>query len=181
MRIMGIDPGFASLGLAVLDGPELVACQVVETTKSKATRADLRVSVDDSRRLAEICDAVVLAIGLHNIGAVAIESFTVVPGRMAGGASKTAMAYGAIYAIARGHGCLWLPLVPNDLKRGLCGLKSASKAQIQVAVCDRVPGAREALDDLPKTKREHAADAIAAAIVGQSELKRLERALGRVA
>jgi Holliday junction resolvasome RuvABC endonuclease subunit len=179
-RILGIDPGFASLGLAVLQGERLLACEVLATEKAKAKRADLRVSVDDSRRLGEICEAVTAVLERHHVDAVAIEVFTMVPGKMAGGASKTAMAYGALYALARARGCLWLPLVPDDLKRGLCGRRSASKAEVQTAVCDLTFGARAALDAMPKTKREHAADAIAAAIVGRTEVKRLGRALGRV-
>lgn len=181
MSIMGIDPGFASLGLAVLAETQLLACEVIETKKEHAPRAELRVSVDDSRRLGEFCARVGDAMDEHKVRAVAIEVFTVVPGKMAGGAIKTAMVYGALYGLARARACLWLPLVPGDLKRGLCGLKSASKSQIQHAVTERVPEAGQVLAGIPKTKREHAADALAAAIVGQAEMRRLGMVLGRAA
>lgn len=181
MTIMGIDPGFASLGLAVLDGAHVLACEVVATQKEKAPRAAVRVSVDDSRRLGELCDAVVAVIERHEVTAVAVEVFTTVPGKMAGGAVKTALAYGALYALARARGLLWLPLVPTDLKRALCGRVSASKVEVQAAVELRAPSAAALLATIGKTKREHAADAIAAAIVGQEELRRLGLALGRAA
>lgn len=181
MIIMGIDPGFASLGLAVLDGERLLACDVIETKKEHAPRVELRVSVDDSRRLGEFCTRVGDTMDEHRVRAVAIEVFTVVPGKMAGGAIKTAMVYGALYGLARARGCLWLPLVPGDLKRGLCGLKSASKAQIQEAVSERVPDAAHAIAAIAKSKREHAADALAAAIVGQGEMRRLGVAFWRAA
>ena len=177
-RVMGIDPGFASLGWGVVEGESLVACNVVTTEKERAPRAEVRVSVDDSRRLGEICAAVVRAIELYNVAAVAVEVFTVIPGRMAGGALKTAQAYGALYAIVHARGLQWLPLVPTDLKRALCGRKSASKTEVQAAVASRVCGAEDAVQALAKGKREHAADAIAAAVVGQEELRRLRSALG---
>lgn len=177
-RVLGIDPGFASLGWGVIEGDELVAVDVITTSKQKAPRVQVRVSVDDSRRLGEICDGVVRVIEFYRVVAVAVEAFTVIPGKMAGGATKTAEAYGAIYALARDRALTWLPLVPTDLKRAICGRVSASKTEVQAAVADRVRGAGEAVQALAKGKREHAADAIAAAIVGQEELRRLAPALG---
>ena len=178
---MGVDPGFASMGLAVLDGTSLVACDVVKTAKERAPRAQLRVSVDDARRMGELCAAIESMVEDSGAGAVAVEVFTVVPGKMAGGAVKTAMAYGALYALARARGLLWLPLVPTDLKRALCGRASASKGEVQHAVEARIAGATEALARLAKGKREHAADAMASALVGADELRRLAPALGRIA
>jgi Holliday junction resolvasome RuvABC endonuclease subunit len=182
-RVMGIDPGFASFGWSVVEGDDdasrgLVACSVITTEKNKAPRAELRVSVDDSRRMGEICVSVARAIELYNVAAVAVEVFTVVRGKMGGGAVKTAMAYGALYALVHARGLVWLPLVPTDLKRALCGRVSASKTEIQAAVAARCRGAEEVIQALTKGKREHAADAIAAAIVGQEELRRLSSALG---
>lgn len=178
MRVMGIDPGFASLGLAVLDEQRILACDVITTKKEKAPRAQVRVSVDDSRRLGELCDSVIGAIERHGVTAVAVEVFTTIPGKMAGGAVKTALAYGALYSLVHARGLLWLPLVPTDLKRALCGRVSASKTEVQAAVESRLPDAAAAVQALAKGKREHAADAIAAAIVGQEELRRLAPALG---
>lgn len=181
MRVLGIDPGFASTGLAVVEdddtGLSLLACSVVKTAKQKAPRAHLRVSLDDSRRLGELGAAIEEIVVTHGVGAVAIEVFTVIPGKMAGGASKTAMVYGAAHELARTRGLVWLPLVPTDLKRALCGRMSASKADMQQAVTSRLSGAEEAIASLTKGKREHAADAMAAAVVGHGEVAHLAEVL----
>jgi Holliday junction resolvasome RuvABC endonuclease subunit len=175
---MGVDPGLASLGWAVLDGHALVACDVAKTSKQKPSLVQVRVSLDDSRRVQEICDSVLAVIDAYAVTAVAVEAFTIIPGKMAGGAMKTATVYGALCALAYVRGIAWMPLVPTDLKRVLCGRLSASKTEVQAAVEGRVLGAAEAVQALGKGKREHAADAIAAAIVGQEELRRLAPALG---
>lgn len=182
MRVLGVDPGFAKLGLAVVDdfAATLLDCAVVVTQKEKPARAQVRVSLDDSRRLGELCAAINGMLDEHHVGALAVEVFTVIPGKMGrgGSAMKTGMAYGALYAIAQARGLIWLPLVPTDMKRELCGRVSASKTDVQHVVEQRIGGARSALAALAKNNREHAADAMAAALVGVAELERLAGVLG---
>tara|TARA_R100000700_G_C3045389_1_gene67322 strand:- start:215 stop:496 length:282 start_codon:yes stop_codon:yes gene_type:complete len=78
------------------------------------------------------------------------------------------MARGLIYGLAVDN---W-PLTqwhPKDVKQELTGKKSASKTEITEWLCDNIPGASKYLMRIPKTQREHAADAAAIAL---TEIKR---------
>jgi crossover junction endodeoxyribonuclease RuvC len=156
--VLGIDGGFASLGLAAVeilpDRERLVDSWVVRTEKS-SKKLGVRSGDDTARRAREIASRVDMAISLHQPGAIALES----PSwpRNAGVAAKMGVAFGCIFALAEKHR---LPLVmasPQEVKRALTGAKTATKDDVIAAIERRFP---EITWPSQKTLWEHAADAV---------------------
>ena len=159
MVVIGIDGGFASMGLAVIDltsdGEQLRRTWVVRTEKS-ARKLGVRSGDDSSRRARELAYEVDQAIVSYQTGAIAIES----PSwpRNAGVAAKMGIAFGVVFGLAEKHR---LPLVmasPQAVKQAVCGRKDASKDDVILAIERRFPAVEWPTQS---TLREHAADAIA--------------------
>lgn len=182
IRLIGIDPGFASMGLALLHidgrGIEWTSAQLVETAPSPR-RVHAYAADDTLRRAEEIAGelAVIFRAWCPPSDpplAVCVESFS--PPRNSSAASKVAMAWGALVATARAH---WVPVLqvsPQGLKLALTGDKTASKGDIAAAVearCYSTPSDTQ-IERIPRSKREHVYDAAAAAIACmQSDAVRL--------
>lgn len=174
MIVLGVDPGFAALGLAAVDvspdGEHLVDCWVVTTEPSTRKQA-VRDSEDNARRAREITRALQTALDVHRPTVVAAETMSWP--RNASSAAKVALAWGALCALLERGG---LPLVqasPQDVKRAVCGVKNASKDDVALAVEARFP---EVTWPTKATLQEHAADAIAVVVAClDSELVRLAR------
>lgn len=165
--LLGIDPGFAAFGWALLvlgDGAtddHVVAAGVIHTEKS-AKKREVRGSDDNVRRTRVIADKLFELLTAHEPVAVAAESFS--PPRNASTAAKVALAWGAVVACARAH--LDPPLLqasPQELKIAVCGSKSASKEEIEAALAARYPSANAAIGRIKQGDREHVWDAIGAA------------------
>jgi crossover junction endodeoxyribonuclease RuvC len=156
--VLGIDGGFASMGIAAValgsSSESLHRAWVVRTEKSSA-KLGVRSADDTARRARELAHELEAAIAKHRPGAIAIES----PSwpRNAGVAAKMGVAFGVVFALAAKHG---LPLVmasPQDVKRAVCGSKTASKDDVIGAIELRFP---EVEWPKQKTLIEHAADAV---------------------
>jgi crossover junction endodeoxyribonuclease RuvC len=159
MIVLGVDPGFASLGLAAVelgvDTCAPLAAWVVRTEPSARKRA-VRASEDNVRRCLELATALEAAVTRWRPVALAAETMSWP--RNAGAAAKVALGWGVVVAMAHRHG---LPLVqasPMDVKRALLGRKTASKEEMIAEVGRRWPDL-----ELPPqaTLQEHAADAVA--------------------
>lgn len=159
MIVLGIDGGFASMGVAAVnlgpEGEQLRRCWVVRTEKS-AKKLGVRSGDDTARRARELAREVSAALAEFRPGAIAIEA----PSwpRNAGVAAKMGVAFGVVFGLVQERG---LPLVmasPQDVKRAVCGVKTASKDDVALAIERRFPDV-----EWPKqsTLQEHAADAIA--------------------
>ncbi|MDY0001408.1 MAG: crossover junction endodeoxyribonuclease RuvC [Polyangia bacterium] len=160
MIILGIDPGFAALGLARLEVNSLVeraeALAVVRTAKS-ARKAEVLATSDNARRLAELVDAI--APLMEGVVCIAMEAQSWP--RHAGSAVKVALAHGAVIAMARERGIPLVQVSPQDLKRRVTGSRTASKAEVQAALERRFgPLAWPS----PASIVGHAADALGAAL-----------------
>jgi Holliday junction resolvasome RuvABC endonuclease subunit len=160
--VLGIDGGFASLGLSVVDlqpdHERLLDVWVVRTEKS-AKKLGVRSGDDSIRRARELAHHVGLAITSHQPGAIALES----PSwpRNAGVAAKMGMAFGVIAGLAEKHR---LPLVmasPMDVKLAVARSKTATKEDVIAAIERRYPSVTWPSQ---KTLWEHAADAIGVVI-----------------
>lgn len=158
MIVLGIDGGFASLGLSVVDlqpdQERLLDVWVVRTEKS-AKKLGVRSGDDTARRARELAHHVELAITSRQPGALALEA----PSwpRNAGVAAKIGVAFGVVFALAEKH---HLPLVmasPQDVKLAVVGSKTATKDDVIAAVERRFPDVT-----WPSTRSlwEHAADAV---------------------
>lgn len=161
---MGVDPGFANLGLAcayldTFGRPQLLDARVVRT--KKAGRKEKRLDEDLRRRLGEISDAVVGYIREHDPALVVFESMAWV--RNASASAKMGLAWGAAFAVARAFELATDVYAPKEIKIG-CGLKAtASKVEVEAAVKEAFKNSP--FQNWPTTKIiEHAADAAAAII-----------------
>jgi crossover junction endodeoxyribonuclease RuvC len=154
-RVLGVDPGYDRLGLAVLEGdpskPRLVWSACVEPAKGVM-----------SARLAEVEAAILTAIAEYAPSALAIETLFFSTNK------KTAMgvaeARGAILAAAGGRGLAVLEISPAQVKLAVTGYGRADKA----AVAAMIPK----LLVLPlRKRRDDELDAIAVGIAGLSTLR----------
>jgi crossover junction endodeoxyribonuclease RuvC len=160
MNILGIDPGFASMGWAVIsfedDGP---ACRSAGLIKTR--RDPMHSKHDDNLfRIQRIAQALERLEELFEPAFVACEAMSWT--RHANADRAVAMAWGAI-----GTALLEVPIIqisPVDVKDRLCGMKTASKALVEERVRDRIKGADGWLDRVARTQRNHVADAMAVAL-----------------
>jgi len=157
--VLGLDPGFAALGLAAVDltpGAERVHRAWVVRTEKAARKVEVRASDDNVRRAREI--AAELERAAVEWDPVALVAEAQSWPRNAGASAKVGIAWGLVAALAERHG---LPLVqasPQDVKRATCGAKTASKAEVIAAIEARFP---DVVWPRQATLVEHAADAVA--------------------
>lgn len=164
MKILGLDPGFASLGWGLIsaNGPRCHGAGVIRTKPGKARR-----KCDDN---ADRCRAIAVALAeLHERHRFALivaeaQSWT----RHATGDRAVAMAWGVIVATAERFGAPILQIRPQDAKKEITGSASASKAEVQRKVEAIAVGSKEHLATLAATQQNHASDAIAVAIAALS-------------
>jgi len=149
--VIGVDPGLASTGYAVVGGPPSrprpLAVGTVKTSPRTAHASRLRA----------IHDAIAELVAAHEVEAAAIESWFIHP--MSRSAMAMAEARGAIIVALAVAGVEVVEYSPNTIKQSVTGSGSADKAQVR-AMVTRLTGAQ------PET--DHAADALAAAICHMS-------------
>jgi crossover junction endodeoxyribonuclease RuvC len=147
--VLGVDPGLARTGLAVLGTqqrrPEILWTGTVLTTAG-APEAD---------RLAAIAAAVRGAIDAHTPAAVAVERVMFGANKMS--ALSVARATGVVMLVAAEAGLGVDEYVPAEVKSAVTGLGTADKGQVLAALA-RVHGLR----DVPR--QPDAADAVAVAL-----------------
>ena len=132
--VLGVDPGVARLGLAVLTHRDRKVALVWSGTAQ--TPADL----DEAARLRALADAARAAIEEHHPTAVAIER--VAWSRNQVSALHVARATGAIMLVAAQAGLLVEEYAPNEVKQAITGMGNADKRQVQDALA-RIHGLRE--------------------------------------
>lgn len=175
---LGIDPGFADCGLAVVgkraadDDPVLVHVDIVTTKKAaKKAMRGLRVLADDQRRLKELHGKIMSMHALYQPSVIGVESYSPQPGRAGSSGWKVSMVYGGICWYGYTQGILVLPFLPADLKRRVAGKVSASKQAVQQALNTNVfPQLNQRLQQFPMGKREHIADAAGHALLAVEEV-----------
>ena len=148
-RVLGVDPGVASLGLAVVHGngraADLVWAGTVRTSAGE----------QDAERLRSICDGVREAIAAHRPAAVAIERLAWNRNQVS--AIAVARATGAVMVAAAEAGLIVAEYGPNEVKIAVTGMGNADKEQVRLALA-RVHG----LKAVPT--QADAADAVAVAL-----------------
>ena len=132
--VLGVDPGVARLGLAVLAQRDRRVALLWSGTVQ--TPADL----DEAARLRALADAARAAIEEHHPTAVAIER--VAWSRNQVSALHVARATGAIMLVAAQAGLLVEEYAPNEVKQAITGMGNADKRQVQDALA-RIHGLRE--------------------------------------
>lgn len=183
LMVMGVDPGLASTGIAILEKranqkPVCLELNVVRTKKAdKKDRRGLRVTADDSRRLREIWNGLAAMTQAWQPQALAFEVYS--PYRAQGGTAwKAARIEGAVQMFGLEREMLVLPFLPQDLKRGFCGRVNASKEDVQNALAAKVENLDQMVNRFSKTLREHVTDAAGHAYLAFEEIFRMRSMLG---
>lgn len=162
VAVLGIDPGFAALGLARVEY-RADGCTAVDTLRTFRTaksgkKAAVLATEDNMRRCQEIGEALATYFADEDVVAVCCESQSWP--RNAGAAAKVAMAWGVLAEIARARGVPIVQASPQRIKLAACGRRSATKLEVRAAMDKRYP----LHPPWPRRKAdvEHAADALAA-------------------
>jgi crossover junction endodeoxyribonuclease RuvC len=148
-RILGVDPGVARCGFAVVAREERSAALIWSATVS--TSADEA----EAARLRRLADGMRIAIDRHGPTVVAIER--VAWSRNQVSALHVARATGALMLVAAEAGLPVHEYAPNEVKQAVTGAGNADKRQVQQALA-RVHG----LAGVPT--QADAADAVAVAL-----------------
>lgn len=171
-RILALDPGFASLGYAVVElrpiaeGPAVVRGHTVELgvirTKAAGKKRRVRAADDNVERCRELSVALGALLTAHRPIAIVAESMSFP--RSSSVAAKVAMAWGVIVDRATVLGLPIVQATPQEIKRAVAGDRSASKEDVGKAVLASVVGVHALLQPIPAPVREHPIDALAAFI-----------------
>lgn len=122
MRVLGVDPGIARTGVAVVEGIP-GALRLVH-----ATCIDTQPGTPDSRRLAALFELLSEAVEAHRPEAAAVEQLFFASNRTT--AMRVAEARGvALCALARA-GVEVSEYTPMQVKEGVAGYGGATKAQV---------------------------------------------------
>lgn len=168
IRVLGIDSGFASIGVSsVMTVPDLPT-RIVQaevslcTTKKADKKTNLYASEDIVQRAGSITDFMVPFFEWADL--VAIESLSYP--RNAANSAKIGVCWGVISALIRLHSVPVVQFSPQIIKKALCGKITASKTEIEEAVVKRLEKdeVKNPLLTIPSSQREHVADATAIAI-----------------
>ncbi len=149
--VIGIDPGLASTGYALIAGPPSRPRVIVLGTAKTSPRTD------HALRLRTLHDAIADLLAVHPVGSAAIEAWFVHP--VSRSAMGMAEARGAILVALAGAGVEVVEYSPNTIKQSVTGSGAADKLQVRAMVA-RLTGVAPGTD--------HAADALAAAICHMS-------------
>lgn len=175
--VLGLDPGFANLGYAVLTldpAPRVVAFGVFQTAASVKKRNVLSVE-DNVRRAVSIARHLRwLATYAPNTVAICAEAMSFP--RSSSVAAKVALTWGAIASLSEAAAIPILQASPQHVKKETCGVKTATKEEVQAVVERLYPEIVPWRTAIPHSAWEHPHDALAVAhVMLQSDLVQMMR------
>jgi crossover junction endodeoxyribonuclease RuvC len=147
--VLGIDPGLARCGLAVVERRDRTSALLWASTV--VTESD----EPEADRLRAVADATRVAIEAHRPASVAIERIAWSRNQVS--ALHVARATGVVMLVAAQAGLAVHEYAPNEVKQAVTGAGNADKEQVQLALT-RLHGLR----DVPS--QPDAADAVAVAV-----------------
>lgn len=164
-RIVGIDPGFASIGycsltLGARDTLRVEAFGVFNTKKANAKARALAIE-DNVRRTGEIAKWMRGLISKPGTIAICAEAMSFP--RNASAAAKMAMTWGVIVTLADELQIPIFQATPQEVKISACNNRKASKEEIQAAMRAKFKQTIELQKAIRATAHEHCFDALAAA------------------
>lgn len=166
IRVLGVDPGFRNIGLATMlynpgVGVELLDLKLVLTKKADKKRG-LRAKSDDLRCLEIIRQETESFLRLNPCDVVAFEECPCL--RSARVSQQIAMAWATVWTLATSRtGVVSFEYPIAELKKCVTGSTQASKEDMVEALSQRYPALRDF--DTGEGKKEHVADAMAAALL----------------
>lgn len=174
MKVLGIDPGFASCGYALIHvgttGETVVELGVLRTEKSAAKRQVLATD-DNVRRTRELARPLTELVQRADVVCAESMSFP----RNASAAGKMCLCWGLLVGLVFARDLPLLEASPQEIKKRICGRRDASKEELERELVRRY----EPLPpEVPASLREHAYDALGAAVAClDSDVIRLARRL----
>lgn len=175
MIILGIDPGLANMGFAIVEVTLLRArllTRGVVSTEKETARRKLHQGSDDARRIDELSEAIFEWIRAAETAAIVRDLRVCIAYEMPSGAqnARAAHALGIAHGLTRAsviahidrHFVPVIDVTARDAKLALTGRASATKEQC-IAAAARIEGG-DAVLSVSKGKREHVADAIGVAL-----------------
>ncbi len=172
MNILGIDPGFSSLGwcIASVEGGVINPVQVgVILTEKSISKIGVRSSEDNIRRANLIWNSLASLNAMHKPKLIATETMSWP--RNAGVVAKMGIAWGVIASLSACYGIPVVQASPVDIKKAVVGTGTASKEAMIEAIKNRYPSISWPANI---SIHEHAADAVGSIIACKdSELMRM--------
>lgn len=180
---LGIDPGLASIGVAILERSggvdKVLHLKMIQTERAtKKKLRDLRVADDDQRRVKEVWDTVDNLISVYDPSCIGIESFTPNRGQKGGSSWKVVLVMQAMVALGWSYGYRPMLFRPEDLKRKFLGKQSGTKEDVENALREIVSDLDVHLNEHAKGKHEHLTDAIGHAVLALNEMEEMRRMAG---
>ena len=160
MIILGCDPGFANFGwcLAHYHGGDTLAIDSLGVIETRPHGKRNTQSESNARRASKI------GVNLDKLAKTAdvmcVEAMSYPRNAMA--AHKMGLAWGAMAVVCEDNELPLLQATPQDVKVAVCGKRSASKQDVETALCAIYPEAKSHTDRWPMGKREHMFDALGA-------------------
>ena len=177
LSLLGIDPGFASLGYAVVDllpRPHVVAFGVFSTSKTTTKQKVLAVEDNVRRTIAIAQQLRALATFAPRTIAICAEAMSFP--RSSSVAAKLALTWGALSGLSEAARIPILQASPQQVKVAVCGVKTATKEEVQAAVVQLYPEVAAMRAGIAKGGWEHPHDALAVAhLMLQSDLVKMLR------
>lgn len=161
--VLGVDPGFAAMGWCrfilgkTSESDKVLQLGVIRTQKSNK-KANVLASNDNHRRIAEIFKLLFPLTAEISMMTAESQSWP----RNSSSSAKVGMAWGVISSLTTLLDIPLLQMSPQELKKSVCGNKSASKEEIAEALIERygIVIRDVLLKDVPPGQREHAYDAL---------------------
>lgn len=151
--------------------PIIRELEVITTDKQiKKARVNLRVTNDDLRRYSVIWKRIEEIYNQYKPTILGLEAYRVMTGAGGGSSWKAAVVYGEVLGFGFSKGMYVSPSLPTDIKKRFCGVQSASKLDVEIALEKQVIGLEQALEAIPVSKREHTVDAACHAILALEEV-----------
>lgn len=171
--VLGVDPGFASFGYAVVrltqTAEVVTAVNVIRTQRSDKKR-NIKAADDNFRRGQEIAAELYNAVKRFKPRVLTAEAASWP--RNASATAKVAMSWGILITLCHQFQLPMVQASPQEIKKTLCGNKSATKESVRRALEDRYPGQFDSFKDSYPAKRppkpngqwEHGFDAVGSVV-----------------
>lgn len=176
--ILALDPSFRATGWALLRiGDPFRVEEVGVIATEKAHKKDKAFAGDDNHRCASILAGGLHALMQRDVALICAEAQA--GSKSSKAAQMMGMAWGVVSAVSAVQNLPVLQARPTQVKEANCGVKTASKEDVQAAVSNRFPEAAGLLASVKKKSlHEHVYDALSVAVAcfDSTEVRTLVRA-----
>lgn len=186
--VMGVDPGHRFTGVVILERAtplspvQALKVEIIKTEKlKKKLRKHFRTTTDDQRRWKEIWSALCLIYGAYNPHALGVEAYVLNMSQKGSSAgAKTLGVYTGVLWWGWTRNMYSTGYLPQDVKRRFCGNQSATKLEVQTAICQQVIGLEEMANIFPEKQHEHIFDAAGQGVLVLEEIEETRKMLGLI-